>query len=221
MDEFRIRLFQVIPTWNLGVLHLPGQGNIGAYWGQPVFPLLIEEEVRKDEGSSTATRELHHGRGSTVSRSYRKVRPHDSMVYSVAEVQALFGVCRNTISNWVSAGLTPSDAALPQLFRGAELKRFHAERAARTRRNLRPGEFKCVGCGNAVVPDLATLSLQRRKGQATLAHATCCDCGATVLKLLGATECDKVQDCIATKTPLTLIDERQQVCGQGVVKNVV
>lgn len=142
-----------------------------------------------------------------MSRSYRHIRPHDTKVYSVAEVQSLFGVSRNTVSNWVGSGLKPSDDSVPQLFRGAELNRFHTDRAARTRGNLRWGEFKCVGCGNAVFPDLSTLHLQRQEGRATWAHATCCDCGAVVHRLLGATECDKVQECLDTNTPLTLIDE--------------
>ncbi|MHA6347594.1 tyrosine-type recombinase/integrase [Roseivivax sp. CAU 1761] len=142
-------------------------------------------------------------------RSYRNVRPHEAKVYSVAEVRELFGVSRNTVSNWVGSGLTPSDGALPQLFRGAELKRFHADRAERTRHHLRPGEFKCMACGNAVFPELDTLRVQRLDGRATFGHATRCDCGATLLKILGATECDKVQECLDTNTPLVLIDESE------------
>lgn len=153
-----------------------------------------------------------------MSRSYRKIRPQHAKVYSVDEVQALFGVHRNTVSNWVGSGLKPSDGSLPQLFRGAELKRFHAERAERTRRNLRLGEFKCVACGNAVFPDLSTISLQRKEGRASLAHATCCDCGATMLKLLGATECDKVEECLNTNTPLALIDESKVNSSAGIGK---
>ncbi len=140
------------------------------------------------------------------------------MVYSVADVQALFGVHRNTVSNWVGSGLEPSDVSLPQLFRGGELRRFHAERAERDRRNLRFGEFKCVACGSAVFPELSTLSLQRKEGRASLAHATCCDCGATLLKLLGATGCDKLQECLNTNTPLALIDESKVESSAGLGK---
>ncbi|SER94298.1 Site-specific recombinase XerD [Tranquillimonas rosea] len=154
-----------------------------------------------------------------MSRSYRNIRPHDAMVYTVAEVQALFSVSRNTVSNWVGSGLRPSDGSLPQLFRGAELRRFHADRAARSRRNLRLGEFKCIACGNAAFPELSTLSFQPREGNATLAHATCCDCSATVHKLLGVTECDKVQACLDTNTPLALIDESEGTPPTGVGKD--
>ncbi|NIZ62306.1 hypothetical protein DL239_15125 [Sedimentitalea sp. CY04] len=142
-----------------------------------------------------------------MSRSYRHIRPTGSMVYSVADVQALYDVCRNTVSNWVSSGLTPSDSVLPQLFRGAELKRFHAERAARKREDLRHGEFKCLGCGHAVFPKINSVFIKGNGGRAPLATATCCDCGRTVMKLLSETECDAIKDCLTTNTSLAGIDE--------------
>ena len=146
-------------------------------------------------------------REPTVSRSYRKIRPTVSMVYSVTEVQSLYGVCRNTVSNWVGSGLRPSDQAMPQLFRGAELRRYHAERAARKRQNLRSGEFKCLKCDHAVFPDVSSVSLSENGTRATLAYATCCNCNGAVMKLLGATECDKIKECLATNASLTQIDE--------------
>lgn len=152
--------------------------------------------------------EVGSGRRQDLSRSYPQV-PHEAKVYSVAEVQTLFSVSRNTVSNWVGSGLKPSDESAPQLFRGAELKRFHADRAARGHRNLRLGEFKCLACRNAVFPELVTLAVQLREGKPAFASATCCDCGARMHKLLGETECDKVQECLDTSTPLALIDERK------------
>lgn len=144
-----------------------------------------------------------------MSRSYRNVRPSLNRVYSVFEVQVLCGVCRNTVSNWVREGLRPSYDSFPQLFRGEELKRFHDARMARARRDLRFGEFKCVGCGAAVFPDIRSVRLDIVEGRPTLAHATCCDCGARILKFLGATECAKVQECLDTNTELSEIDEYQ------------
>ncbi|MBO9401823.1 tyrosine-type recombinase/integrase [Shimia sp. R9_3] len=142
-----------------------------------------------------------------MSRSYKNVRPCIHMVYSVEEVQSLYDVCRNTVSNWVGAGLTTSDGELPYLFRGAELKRFHDERRQRKRRNLRLGEFKCTGCGQAVFPETKTVSFRELKGNKWFAVATCCDCGRMITKLLGATEHDKIKACITSNTGLARIDE--------------
>ena len=145
-----------------------------------------------------------------MSRSYRSVRPHSAQVYSSAEVLALYGICRNTLSSWVQSGLRPSDTTIPYLFRGAELKRFHAERAMRGRKDLRLGEFKCLGCGSAVFPDIRSIEVTERKGRAATAHATCCDCGAMVVKFLSATECDKIKKCVTTNNELTRIDESKE-----------
>lgn len=92
-----------------------------------------------------------------MSRSYKGKRPKANRVYSVADTQDLYGVCRNTVSNWVGWGLCPAEGAGAQLFRGAELARSHAERRARRRHELRYGEFLCIGCKAAVFPDCKTL----------------------------------------------------------------
>jgi hypothetical protein len=51
-----------------------------------------------------------------MSRSYRKVYPKKFWVYSVQELMNLYSVSANTVSNWVSDGLTPSDTQKPYLF---------------------------------------------------------------------------------------------------------
>ena len=56
-----------------------------------------------------------------MSRSYKSIHPKAHRVYAVADVLALYNVCRNTLSNWVGQGLNPSAGEGVQLFRGAEL----------------------------------------------------------------------------------------------------
>jgi hypothetical protein len=142
-----------------------------------------------------------------MSRAYRKVRPHANLVYSVEEVMSLYSVCRNTVSNWVRSGLVPVDRKIPQLFRGAMLIQFHEARRARTCQHLRSGEFKCLGCKAAVFPDLEGLVLERLKASQWMAQARCPDCDAIMMKLLDATECDKLRNCINTNTSLIPSDE--------------
>jgi hypothetical protein len=88
-----------------------------------------------------------------MSRRYGRVRRKKDLVYSVDELLALYDVCRNTVSNWVRASLRPVDDRQPQLFRGAELIRFHTERSERQPRAMRTGEFRCTSCGLRVVPE--------------------------------------------------------------------
>jgi integrase len=142
-----------------------------------------------------------------LSRSYKGIRPKKNRIYSVDDVKDLYKVCRNTVSNWVSAGLIPLDGAGQQLFRGAELARFHADRLARFKLDLRHGEFNCRSCKSAVFPVTSTVSIRSKKRGTFMAFGSCLDCGASVTKILGKTECDAIQNCINTNTSLHQMDE--------------
>ena len=142
-----------------------------------------------------------------MSRAYRAVRPRANTVYSVEDVMRLYGVCRNTLSNWVGSGLQPIDTRQPQLFRGADLLQFQADRRARTSLQLRSGEFKCLRCKAAVFPMLQTLRLESFPPGGTWGVGQCPDCNIPVRKILNKTECDKLQDCLNTNTSLCPRDE--------------
>lgn len=93
-----------------------------------------------------------------MSRSYKNIRPQKHFVYTVEDLVRLFGVHPNTVSNWVSEGLQPSDAALPYVFNGTEIKRFHDARRLKSKTKLRTGEFKCFGCKNRVFPETNSIA---------------------------------------------------------------
>ncbi len=90
-----------------------------------------------------------------MNRSYKNVKPKIHRVYSVDDVLSLYGICRNTLSNWERFGLRSTGGKGPRLYRGAELKRFHDARKLRVKGELKLGEFKCLGCGAAVCPHSA------------------------------------------------------------------
>lgn len=118
-----------------------------------------------------------------MTRSYRGVRPIRHRVYTVEEVMALYGVSRNTVTNWMKSGLKPSDPRQPYLFRGAVLAEYHADRRARAKSCLRPGEFKCLGCKTAVLPEPMAINRRPASNGNTLLAARCPDCDAHVTKL--------------------------------------
>lgn len=132
---------------------------------------------------------------SKMSRSYRRVSVKSHRVYSVDDIKMLYGVSSNTVSNWVGEGLVASDRKRPGVFRGAMIKHFHQQRMARTKINLRPGEFKCFSCKAAVFPDVKTVAdFVAVKGQ-LMHQAICPDCGAMIWKLSNAADCDAFEDC--------------------------
>lgn len=142
-----------------------------------------------------------------MSRSYRSVRPKGDWVYCVEDILSLYHVCRNTLSNWVSAGLRPIDQKRPQLFRGTELKRFHDGRALNSPRSLTLGEFKCFSCRSRVVPALERLRYEGRpKGPGrVLGH--CPDCGRDVFKILDATRWHMLRSGAESNTSPCCTDE--------------
>ncbi|WP_425093971.1 tyrosine-type recombinase/integrase [Tropicimonas sp. S265A] len=93
-----------------------------------------------------------------------------------------YAVSRNTVSNWAKAGLVPSVKGRVHIFRGATVVAFHHARRSRTKQNLRPGEFKCTECKNAVFPSKETISCGSAKSGGLLLEATCPECNAHLFK---------------------------------------
>ncbi len=66
--------------------------------------------------------------------------------YDVAQLVKLYDCHRNTISNWVEAGLRSIDDKYPRLFHGSTLKAFHSERRKKRKRPCGPGQVYCLVC---------------------------------------------------------------------------
>lgn len=79
----------------------------------------------------------------------RRIDPRLAKVhrsYTVEEVTRLFGSHRNTVREWLAAGLKPIDNQRPALILGSELRRFLHERRARRRRETPVGMIFCLPC---------------------------------------------------------------------------
>lgn len=105
----------------------------------------------------------------------RKAKSHRD--YSDADVRALYDVSRNTIRNWISAGLRPIEGLPQRLFTGAELNRFHAERAAAARRKPSGSEIFCIPCGAQQAMAGNSVWLSSASGVAGRLAWTCPACG--------------------------------------------
>lgn len=135
-----------------------------------------------------------------MTRSYRNIRPKTHHVYSIAELTVLYDVCPNTVSNWIADGLRPSDDAIPKLFRGAVVRRFHEEMRLRRRVYLRPDEALCCKCKRGVIP-VSPRPLGKASGaDPRLQSGTCPYCGTRTTKIQTATDCDTDRDCRNPKT---------------------
>jgi hypothetical protein len=76
--------------------------------------------------------------------NHRLVKIHRS--YVVEEIACLFGVHKNTVREWIKAGLPTSDKRRPMLILGHHLADFLRRRRQKNKQPCRHGEIYCVRC---------------------------------------------------------------------------
>jgi DNA-binding XRE family transcriptional regulator len=76
--------------------------------------------------------------------NHRHVKIHRS--YTMEEGANVLGVHKNTIFQWIKAGLPTCDDKRPKLILGRELIAFLQVRRTKNKRTCRPGEIYCVRC---------------------------------------------------------------------------
>lgn len=72
--------------------------------------------------------------------------------YTVEETASLYCVHKNTVRNWIKAGLPVCDARRPVLILGSELRGFLKQRRQVHRRQCLPHEMYCLRCRAARRP---------------------------------------------------------------------
>lgn len=109
-------------------------------------------------------------------------RAKTNRAYTINEVALLYKVTRQTVRNWVSAGLKVCDNSKPILVRGADLRDFLESRRQRKRRPCQPGQIYCVGCREVRQPkdDRAILELSPT-GRATI-RGQCPVCDSRIFR---------------------------------------
>ncbi|MEY8119970.1 tyrosine-type recombinase/integrase [Falsihalocynthiibacter sp. BN13B15] len=142
-----------------------------------------------------------------MSRNYKNVRPKKHHVYTVIELMELFGICRNTVSNFVKEGLKPSDSETPQVFNGKEVGRFISSRLLTTSSKLRVGQFKCFSCKGRVFPVPSSVCKQDETQSGVALSGTCPDCERKVYKRLNQEDTARILACADTNTTLASLDE--------------
>ena len=82
--------------------------------------------------------------------NYRLAKSHRS--YAVEEIARLFDVHRNTVREWIKAGLQTIDDKRPVLILGHELIAFLQARRVSKKKPCGPGQMYCVRCPPPTIP---------------------------------------------------------------------
>ena len=104
----------------------------------------------------------------------RRVKIHRS--YSVEEAAIVLGTHKQTVRNWLKAGLPKVGGRGVTLVLGKELRTFLEARQARARRRCPPGHLYCMKCREPRVPGGGMLEYVLRTAQTGDLVACCPKC---------------------------------------------
>ncbi len=81
-----------------------------------------------------------------MSRRHDPTKARRHWVYTREELSEMFGVCDNTITNWIRRGLEPIDTKRPQLFTGYKVRQVLTDMRWSEGRLPENGRVFCSGC---------------------------------------------------------------------------
>ncbi|EAQ33926.1 hypothetical protein NB311A_02682 [Nitrobacter sp. Nb-311A] len=109
------------------------------------------------------------------------------------DLARLFKVHKNTVRNWVGQGLEPIDDRRPTLIRGQEVRRFLADRRARTKQTCGPGRIYCLPCRAPKMP-AGNMAECIRGGDTTgTLQGICPDCNRMIYRRVNLLNLDAVR----------------------------
>lgn len=95
------------------------------------------------------------------------------LTYGSNDVLRLYGVCRNTLNNWIRNGLTVAGGGRQQYFRGADLNAFHKIHADRRKKTCTIDEVYCVACKKIHQLTGLSVTAERLDEKLIRLHITC------------------------------------------------
>ena len=137
--------------------------------------------------------------------NYRLVKIHRS--YTVEEIARLFGNHKNTVRDWVKAGLPTSDRKRPTLILGRELAAFLQARRTKNKRPCQPGEIYCVRCRAPKLPAGEMAEYQPHTETMGNLVGICPDCELMIYRRASLAKLQAIQG----KVSVTFTEAKRQV----------
>lgn len=123
--------------------------------------------------------------------NHRLAKTHRS--YTVEEITNLLGVHKNTVREWVKAGLPTIDDIRPMVIHGEDLAVFLLARRTKNKQKCKPGEMYCVRCRAPRSPALDMADYKPLTETTGNLVAICPDCNAIMNRCVSLTKLDQVR----------------------------
>ncbi len=104
--------------------------------------------------------------------------------YTIREAADLFGVHKNTVREWIKAGLPVIDDQKPFLILGSELRAFLRQRNAARKYKCKPEEMYCVKCKKPQKPGANMVDFQPTTESTGAMVAVCPQCTIIMHKFI-------------------------------------
>lgn len=126
-----------------------------------------------------------------------KRRPNPKLVkihrsYTVEEIGRIYGLHKNTVREWVKAGLPTCDSKRPMLILGRELAAFLQARRLKNKRPCQAGEIYCVRCRNPKLPAGDMVDYQPITESLGNLIGICPDCELMIFRRVGLAKLEQV-----------------------------
>lgn len=112
--------------------------------------------------------------------------------YTVEEVARLFGIHRNTVRSWLTAGLKAIDDHRPLMIQGQVLRAFLQARRESAKRPCAAGTLYCCKCRVPRPPADRSATYAAQTGCAGILRAICGVCGTRMFRRARLTDLDAI-----------------------------
>jgi hypothetical protein len=113
--------------------------------------------------------------------------------YTVEEIGRLYDIHKNTVREWIKAGLPTCDSKRPMLILGRELEAFLQARRMKNKRRCQAGEIYCVRCRAPRVPAGDMADYQPITGSLGNLIGICPDCELMIYRRVNLAKLEQVR----------------------------
>ena len=139
----------------------------------------------------------------------RKRHPNPRLVkihrtYTVGDISSLFGAHKNTVRQWIKAGLPTIDDRKPLLILGRELIAFIQARRAGKKRPCLPGQIYCVRCRSPKFPAGGMVEHRPLNETVVNARGICPDCNSMMHRCVSLAKIEQFVEKVGITFPQAL-----------------